>query len=101
MPPAARAGDLTAHGTPLAPAKPPPGSLTVIIGKKPAWRAGLDVHVCPLANGPNAHVGGVAGPGSLTVLIEGAPAARMGETVVEAGGPNKITAGCESVLIGG
>ncbi len=35
-PPAARTGDMTSHGTPLSPG---PGSLNVIIGSKPAWRA--------------------------------------------------------------
>ncbi len=36
MPAAARISDNTAHGNPLAPG---PGSLTVLIGNKPAWRA--------------------------------------------------------------
>jgi uncharacterized Zn-binding protein involved in type VI secretion len=36
MPPAARVGDSTAHGVPLSPG---PGSMTVMIGFKPAWRA--------------------------------------------------------------
>ena len=34
--PAARAGDITSHGTPLGPG---PGSSTVLIGGRPAWRA--------------------------------------------------------------
>ncbi len=34
--PAARTGDMTTHGTPLTPG---PGSLNVLIGSKPAWRA--------------------------------------------------------------
>ena len=38
MPPAATLGDMTAHGTPLAPG---PGSVNVFIGGKPAWRAGF------------------------------------------------------------
>ena len=33
--PAARLGDMTAHGSPLSPG---PGSPNVLIGKKPAWR---------------------------------------------------------------
>ena len=33
--PAARVGDMTAHGSPLAPG---PGSFNVLIGKQPAWR---------------------------------------------------------------
>ena len=36
MPPAVRLGDSTQHGTPLAPGT---GSLNVLIGNKPAWRA--------------------------------------------------------------
>ena len=38
MPPAARVGDQTSHGTPLG---PDPGSANVLIGGMPAWRAGL------------------------------------------------------------
>lgn len=34
-PPAARVGDMTAHGSPLAPG---PGSMNVLIGSQPAWR---------------------------------------------------------------
>ncbi|NYT10293.1 MAG: hypothetical protein GKC09_10240, partial [Methanosarcinales archaeon] len=55
MPPAARVGDLTAHGTPLGPG---PGSTNVVIGGMPAWRAASDFHSCPLVSG-SPHVGGV------------------------------------------
>jgi uncharacterized Zn-binding protein involved in type VI secretion len=99
MPPAARVGDLTAHGTPLA-AAGPGGSLDVLIGKQPAWRAG-DVHTCPLVSGTVPHVGGSVVPGSLTVLINKMPAARAKDQIVEAGPPNTIAAGCLTVLIGG
>jgi uncharacterized Zn-binding protein involved in type VI secretion len=98
MPLAARVGDTTSHGTPLGPG---PGSPTVLIGGMPAWRAGSDVHVCPLANGPQPHVGGVVAVGSLTVMIGGLPAARQGDLVTEPGGPNAIAMGCPTVLIGG
>jgi uncharacterized Zn-binding protein involved in type VI secretion len=101
MPPAARVGDLTAHGTPLTPATPPGGSLTVIIGKKPAWRATVDMHVCPLVTGVVPHTGGVVTLGSATVFIDGMPAARMGDVITESGPPNTIAAGCPDVLIGG
>lgn len=101
MPPAARIGDLTAHGTPLTPAGPPAGSLTVIIGKKPAWRATVDKHVCPLLTGTVPHTGGVVLVGSTTVFIDGMPAARMNDKIVESGPPNTIASGCESVSIGG
>ena len=95
--PAARAGDVTSHGTPLAPG---PGSATVLIGGRPAWRATIDVHACPLSNGPRPHVGGVVAAGSTTVFIGGAPAARQGDVIVEAGGPNAIAQGASTVLIG-
>ena len=95
--PAARLGDTTSHGTPLAPG---PGAPTVLIGGKPAWRAGGDMHTCPLFDGPKPHVGGTVAVGSATVLIGGMPAARQGDTVVEAGPPNSIAMGLSTVLIG-
>jgi len=102
MPPAARAGDTTGHGTPLASAVPPGGSLTVMIGGMPAWRVG-DVHVCPLVTGTVPHVGGVVAPGSATVMINSMPAARVGDQITESGPPNPIPpgSGCLTVLIGG
>ena len=97
--PAARVGDTTSHGTPLGPG---PGEPTVLIGGKPAWRAGSDTHVCPLVDpGPKPHVGGVVAKGSTSVLIGGLPAARQGDQVVEAGPPNAIAMGEPTVLIGG
>jgi uncharacterized Zn-binding protein involved in type VI secretion len=97
-PPAARVGDPTSHGTPLGPG---PGAPTVLIGGKPAWRAGGDTHVCPLFDGPKPHVGGVVAKGSATVLIGGMPAARQGDSIVEAGAPNSIAMGAPTVEIGG
>jgi uncharacterized Zn-binding protein involved in type VI secretion len=97
MPPAARVGDSTAHGTPLGPG---PGCPTVLIGGMPAWRAGVDTHACPLVTGVVPHVGGVVAMGSVTVLIGGAPAARLGDQIVEAGPPNSIVMGCPTVMIG-
>lgn len=97
MPPAARLGDSTAHGSPLAPG---PGCLTVLIGGQPAWRALMDTHVCPLVTGVVPHDSGKVLMGSVTVLIGGAPAARMGDMVVEVGPPNTIAAGCPTVIIG-
>lgn len=98
MPYAARVGDSTGHGTPLGPG---PGCPTVLIGGMPAWRAGADMHTCPLFNGPSPHVGGSVAVGSTTVFIGGLPAARQGDQVVEAGGPNPIVMGCPTVIIGG
>jgi uncharacterized Zn-binding protein involved in type VI secretion len=94
---AARVADTTSHGTPLGPG---PGSLTVMIGGMPAWRALADTHVCPLFDGPKPHVGGMVLMGSLTVMIGGMPAARMGDSVVEAGAPNSIVLGAPTVMIG-
>lgn len=97
MPPAARVGDQTSHGTPLAPG---PGSVNVLIGGMPAWRAAADFHTCPLVTGVVPHVGGVVAMGSVTVLINNLPAARQGDTIVEAGPPNTIAMGCPTVFIG-
>ena len=94
--PAARVGDLTSHGTPLAPG---PGSPNVLIGGRFAWRAATDFHACPLFNGPSPHVGGVVIIGSPTVLINGLFAARQGDFVGE-GPPNAIVLGEMTVLIG-
>jgi uncharacterized Zn-binding protein involved in type VI secretion len=73
--------------------------LTVLIGGRPAWRAGADFHACPLFNGPSPHVGGVVAVGSPTVLIGGLPAARLGDVITEAP-PNAIVVGDFTVLIG-
>jgi uncharacterized Zn-binding protein involved in type VI secretion len=95
--PAARMGDNTSHGTPLAPG---PGCLTVMIGGQPAWRATADTHACPLIDGVKPHLGGVVAVGSVTVMIGGMPAARLGDMVVEAGAPNAIVKGAPTVVIG-
>jgi uncharacterized Zn-binding protein involved in type VI secretion len=94
---AARLGDQTSHGTPLAPG---PGWPTVLIGGAPAWRVAADVHACPLVDGVKPHVGGVVAVGSMTVMIGGFPAARQGDMVVEAGAPNAIALGAPTVTIG-
>jgi uncharacterized Zn-binding protein involved in type VI secretion len=99
MPLAARVGDQTAHGTPLAPG---PGSANVLIGGMPAWRATSDFHTCPLVTGTVPHVGGMVAMGSTTVLINSLPAARQGDVIAESGGPpNSIVMGCPTVMIGG
>jgi uncharacterized Zn-binding protein involved in type VI secretion len=101
MPSAARVGDMTSHGSPLTPLTPGMGSPDVLIGGQPAWRATVDVHVCPLFNGIVPHVGGTVAKGSTTVYINGFPAARQGDQIVESGPPNSITAGLPTVQIGG
>jgi uncharacterized Zn-binding protein involved in type VI secretion len=95
--PAARVTDQTSHGTPLFPG---PGSPTVLIGGRPAWRAGSDVHTCPLSDGPKPHGGGIVVVGSTTVFINGLPAVRQGDQILEAGPPNVIAIGAPTVLIG-
>ncbi len=97
MPMAARVGDMTSHGTPLTPG---PGSVNVLIGGMPAWRATSDMHTCPLVTVLVPHVGGVVAMGSMTVLINNLPAARQGDMVVESGPPNAIAMGCPTVMIG-
>ena len=98
MKPAARAGDLTSHGSPLWPGT---GSATVLVGGMPAWRALVDFHVCPIVKGLVPDVGGVVMAGSTTVMIEFQMACRAGDLVVEIpGGPNVIVAGFPTVLIG-
>lgn len=95
--PAARLGDMTAHGGPLQPGT---GSPDVFIGGKPAWRAKKDFHICPLAT-PNPHGGGVVDGGSSAVFINDFPATRIGDIVKEAtGGPDPVAEGEPTVLIG-
>jgi uncharacterized Zn-binding protein involved in type VI secretion len=97
MPPAARVGDATSHGTPLAPG---PGSPNVLIGGMPAWRATADFHTCPMVTGVVPHVGGIIAVGSVTVFINSLPAARQGDMIVESGPPNSIVMGCPTVILG-
>ena len=97
MPLAARVGDQTSHGTPLGPG---PGSVNVLIGGMPAWRATADFHACPLVTGTVPHVGGTVLIGSTTVLINNLPAARQGDMITENGPPNTVAVGCPTVLIG-
>lgn len=96
--PAARLGDLTAHGGTIT-----VGCPTVLIGGQPAARVG-DMHVCPMvtpAPAPVPHVGGpILPPGAPTVLIGGMPAACMGDMATCTGPPDTIVGGCPTVLIG-
>ncbi len=66
----------------------------------PAARMG-DLHVCPLFNGPQPHVGGPISTGYPTVLIGGLPAARSTDKCVCAGPPDVIARGSTTVFIGG
>ncbi|RPH35187.1 hypothetical protein EHM92_06635, partial [bacterium] len=95
--PAARMGDMTAHGGALVFGFP-----TVLIGGMPAARLS-DMHLCPMVTPglpPIPHVGGPVTLGSPMVLIGGMPAARMGDMLVCVGPPDTIVMGCFTVLIG-
>jgi len=93
--PAARMGDMTAHGGVIVAGEP-----TVLIGGAPAARVG-DMHTCPIPGGPPPpHVGGPITLGSFTVLIGGKPAARVGDMCTCTGPPDTIAMGCNTVLIG-
>lgn len=93
--PAARMGDLTAHGGTIM-----LGCPTVLIGGMPAARVS-DMHTCPLVNGVVPHVGGpIIPPGGVTVLIGGMPAARVGDLLTCVGPPDTIAKGELTVLIG-
>lgn len=95
--PAARVGDMTAHGGVII----PPGCPTVLIGGMPAARMG-DMHTCPMVTGVVPHVGGPITMGSATVLIGNLPAARVGDMATCTGPPDSIIPpGCPTVLIGG
>lgn len=103
MPAAARVGDKTAHGQVLTPL-PGGGSPNVFIEGRPAWRAKIDWHVCPLSDGTKPHGSGIVPLGSIKVLINKCPAARQGDTIKEVGQPivpNIITEGSAKVSIGG
>jgi uncharacterized Zn-binding protein involved in type VI secretion len=96
--PAARLGDMTAHGGTIT----GPGCPMVLIGGMPAATMG-DMHVCPMVTPgtpPIPHVGGPITLGSMGVLIGGKPAARMGDMAVCVGPPSSIILGCMTVLIG-
>ena len=99
MPPAARMGDMTAHGGSIVVGFP-----TVLIGGQPAARVG-DMHACPMVTPgvpPIPHVGGpILPPGSPTVLIGNMPAARVGDMATCTGPPDSIIPpGCPTVMIG-
>src|SRR5215472_9033337 len=102
MPPAARITDPTTHGMPLAAG---PGSVNVLIGGLPAWRALIDQHACPAVSITGADGVGMVMLGSPTVLINNMMACRLGDIVMEipglALGPvNPIIMGEPTVMIG-
>lgn len=96
MPPAARVGDQTQHGTPLTGV----GSATVTIDGRPAWLGWNSIHSCPVADGPKPHAGGPVAVGSSKVWVEKQPAVRQGDRIVEAGPPNGVAVGTPQVQFG-
>lgn len=95
--PAARVGDMTAHGGVIA----GPGCPTVLIGGLPAANV-TTMHVCPMVTVLVPHVGGpILPPGVPIVLIGGMPAATVGDMATCTGPPDVIIPpGCPTVLIG-
>jgi uncharacterized Zn-binding protein involved in type VI secretion len=105
---AAEAATLAAAGTPGLPAaklaeETTKATAAASMGSTIVSRAGgADIHNCATPLPVPPHGPGVVIGGSSTVLINGLPASRLGDTIVEAlGPPNKILAGCATVLIGG
>lgn len=96
--PAARLGDMTAHGGTIGPVVTGISAM-VFIGNQPAACLG-DQHICPMFSGPKPHVGGTIMKGSMTVLIGNKPAARLSDNTVCSPEPGAIAKGEPTVLIG-
>ena len=93
--PAARMGDLTAHGGTIVLGYP-----TVLIEGLPAARV-TDMHVCPMVTGVVPHVGGpILPPCAVTVLTGGLPQARVADMATCVGPPDVIVMGAFTVLVG-
>ncbi len=97
--PAARLGDLTAHGGVIGPIVTGVAA-RVFIGLLPAACVG-DPHVCPMVDVLKPHVGGtILPPGSTTVYIGNKPAARVSDITECKGPPGAVALGCFTVMIG-
>lgn len=70
--PAARLGDMTAHGSPLAPG---PGSLNVLIGGQPAWRGITAAQAVALAQAFAQGMENIAKAAAAQAAAAGTPAA--------------------------
>jgi uncharacterized Zn-binding protein involved in type VI secretion len=70
--PAARVGDMTAHGSPLGVG---PGSLNVFIGKRPAWRGITAAQAAQLAQKIAEGAEKIAEAGAEVLATAGTPAA--------------------------
>ena len=91
--PIARMGDRVAHPSGYV-LTGGPASTNVFIGGKPAWRAVVDTHFCPV-HSPGKVIGG-----SKKVFINGYPACRQGDLIQEAKAINTIVEGYPTVSIG-
>ncbi|MEH2452240.1 PAAR domain-containing protein [Nostoc sp.] len=77
------------------------GGLITSTAASAAPPAIVDIHACVTPSRVVPHGPGVVIDGSNTVLINGLPACFVGNTILEPlGEPNKITGGCQTVLIG-
>jgi uncharacterized Zn-binding protein involved in type VI secretion len=92
--PAARVGDMTAHGGVIT-----VGCPSVLIGGMPAARVS-DMHNCPMVTGIVPHVSGPVMKGSPSVPFEWLPAARVGDQATCVGPPDVIALGHFTTMIG-
>ncbi len=93
--PAARIGDMTAHGGVIVLGFP-----TVLIQGQPASRLS-DMHTCPMVTAVVPHVGGpILSPCVPNVLVGGMPQATLGDIVTCVGPPDVIVLGAPTVLVG-
>lgn len=92
--PAARLGDLTAHGGAIVTGFP-----QVLIGNQPAARI-LDMHVCPQVTVLVPHIGGPLVLGSFTVMTGNMPQSRVGDLLICIGPPDAVAEGCPTVMVG-
>lgn len=92
--PAARIGDVTAHGGVIT-----SGCPTVLIGNQPAARIS-DMHNCPLVTVLVPHIGGPLILGAFTVLVGGVPQSRISDTLICVGPPDAVVMGEPTVLVG-
>ena len=104
----AEAAKTAAAGTPGAPAAlaaeqaAKTAALAAMGAAISAAGALSDIHMCATPSPLPPHGPGVVIDGSATVMINNMPACRLGDTLLEAiGPPNKIVAGCMTVIIGG
>ena len=104
---AAAAASNAAKGTPAAPAaiaaeETTKATAAATMGAMiTSMAAGADVSICPMPLPIPPHGPGVVLDGSTKVLVNSLPLARMGDEILEAvGPPNKVVAGCATVLVG-